>query len=75
MRQHTASAKVKFQELEEDEGLFKTNLNFISTKGCYCTVQIKKPEKMAIIQDCGHTWHDTCLGKWLLNNNTCPLCK
>jgi hypothetical protein len=75
MRQHTASAKVKFQELEEDEGLFKTNLNFISTKGCYCTVQIKKPEKMAIIQDCGHTWHDTCLGKWLLNNNTCPLCR
>jgi uncharacterized protein YegL len=75
MRSSTASAKVRFQELEEEEGLRNTNLNFISTRGCYCTVQIKEPDKMAIIQDCGHTWHDACVGKWLLNNNTCPFCR
>lgn len=75
MRSSTCSAKVRFQKVEEDERLRNTNLNFISTRGCYCTVQIKEPEKMAIIQDCGHTWHDRCLGKWLLNNNTCPLCR
>ena len=75
MRQSTASAKVRFQKVEEDERFGNTNLNFISTRGCYCTIQINEPEKMAIIQDCGHTWHDRCLGKWLLNNNTCPLCR
>ena len=75
MRNYTASAKVRFEELEEKEGLGNTNLNFISTRGCYCTVQIKEPERMAIIQDCGHTWHDKCAGAWLLNNNTCPLCR
>lgn len=75
MRQSTASAKVKFEELEENEGLRNTNLNFISTRGCYCAIQIKAPEKMAIIQDCGHTWHEKCAGKWLLKNNTCPLCR
>jgi uncharacterized protein YegL len=74
-RLSTASAKVRFQDLEEEEGLRNTNLNFISTRGCYCAVEIKEPEKMAIIQDCGHSWHDTCAGAWLLNNNTCPLCR
>ena len=74
-RPSTDSAKVRFQDLEEEEGLRNTNLNFISTRGCYCAVQIKEPEKMAIIQDCGHTWHDKCAGAWLLNNNTCPLCR
>jgi uncharacterized protein YegL len=75
MRSLTASAKVRFEELEENEGFDKTNLNFISTKGCFCTSQIKEPEEMAIIQDCGHTWHEKCLGKWLLNNSTCPLAR
>jgi hypothetical protein len=74
-RYSTANAKVKFQKVEENEGLRNTNLNFISTRGCYCTVQITDPEKMAIIQDCGHTWHEKCAGKWLLNNDTCPLCR
>jgi uncharacterized protein YegL len=75
IRQSTASAKVRFEQVEENEGFDKTNLNFISTKGCFCTSQIKAPEEMAIIQDCGHTWHEKCLGKWLLNNNSCPLCR
>jgi uncharacterized protein YegL len=71
----TASAKVTFKNVEETEGFGNTNLNFISTRGCYCTIQIKAPEQMAIIQDCGHTWHEKCLGKWLSNNSTCPLCR
>jgi uncharacterized protein YegL len=75
MRSATASAKVRFEEVEENEQLINTNLNFISTKGCYCGIQIKKVEKLAIIQNCGHSWHHNCLGKWLSNNNTCPYCR
>lgn len=80
MRSLTARAKVRFKEVEENEvekneGFDKTNLNFISTRGCHCFIQIKAPEEMAIIQDCGHTWHEKCLGKWLSNNSTCPLCR
>jgi hypothetical protein len=24
---------------------------------------------------CGHTYHNSCITKWLLINNTCPYCR
>jgi len=76
MRQSTQTAKLKFQKIEEDEDFVdKTNLDYITTSGCFCYSPIENVEKMAIVQPCGHTFHEICLGKWLLKDGICPLCR
>jgi len=76
MRQSTATAKLKFQKIEEDEDFVdKTNLDYITTSGCFCYSPIGNVEKMAIVQPCGHTFHEICLGNWLLKDGICPLCR
>jgi len=75
-RQSTATAKLKFQKIEEDEDFVdKTNLDYITTSGCFCYIPIGNVEKMAIVQPCGHTFHEICLGNWLLKDGICPLCR
>lgn len=75
-RQSTAIAKLKFKKVEEDEDFVnKTNLDYITTSGCFCYSPIENVEKMAIVQPCGHTFHEICLGNWLLKDDICPLCR
>ena len=33
----------------------------------------KYPENITLI--CNHTFHTSCINKWLENNNTCPNCR
>lgn len=75
-RQTTATAKLRFQKIEENEEFGKTNLDYITTSGlCYCYEEFGSAEKMGIAHPCGHPGHKRCLGKWLSKNDICPLCR
>ncbi|KAI4333615.1 hypothetical protein L6164_018399 [Bauhinia variegata] len=39
-----------------------------------CQDEYKDEEKIGILQ-CGHEYHESCLKKWLLVKNVCPICK
>jgi len=44
--------------------------------GCsVCLNQICKREKVRILPLCNHRYHADCIGVWLKNNTTCPLCR
>ncbi|KAL2336336.1 hypothetical protein Fmac_010782 [Flemingia macrophylla] len=44
----------------------------------YCSVclsQICKGEKVRSLPVCSHRYHADCIGAWLKNHTTCPLCR
>ncbi|KAK7349350.1 hypothetical protein VNO77_06655 [Canavalia gladiata] len=44
----------------------------------YCAVclsQIYKREKVRSLPVCNHRYHADCIGTWLKNHTTCPLCR
>ncbi|KAE8677053.1 UDP-Glycosyltransferase superfamily protein [Hibiscus syriacus] len=61
---------------------FATNINleevaFVDQEPEFCTIcqeDYKKQEKIGTL-DCGHEYHASCFGKWLLVKNVCPICK
>ena len=40
---------------------------------CLDTVQDCK--KIAILKECGHSYHFRCLSSWLERNHSCPICR
>merc|ERR1712086_842790 len=39
-----------------------------------CVEHIKLRDK-GMFMPCGHIYHPACLNPWLLNQNTCPVCR
>ncbi|KAM7492563.1 hypothetical protein LguiA_035484 [Lonicera macranthoides] len=39
-----------------------------------CQNEYKDQEKIGVL-DCEHEYHDDCIKKWLIEKNTCPICK
>ena len=47
-------------------------------EGDYCAVclsQVCKGEKVRTLPVCNHRYHADCIGAWLKNHTTCPLCR
>lgn len=42
-----------------------------------CTICLENiiPVELIAVTECQHTYHRTCLITWLVENNTCPLCR
>ncbi|XP_045787868.1 RING-H2 finger protein ATL16-like [Trifolium pratense] len=40
-----------------------------------CLSQMCKGEKVRLLPLCNHRYHSDCIGVWLKNNTTCPLCR
>jgi len=40
-----------------------------------CLSQMCKGEKVRVLPLCNHRYHADCIGAWLKNNTTCPLCR
>ncbi|RHN39583.1 putative transcription factor C2H2 family [Medicago truncatula] len=40
-----------------------------------CLNQMCKGEKVKVLPLCNHRYHADCIGVWLKNNTTCPLCR
>ncbi|KHG18563.1 E3 ubiquitin ligase BIG BROTHER -like protein [Gossypium arboreum] len=61
---------------------FATNINLeeaapVEQEPDFCTIcqeDYKNQEKIGTL-DCGHEYHASCLRKWLLLKNVCPICK
>ena len=55
--------------LNQECGICRCSLNedssFFQTKGCVSNI---------IEGECGHAYHQECLGPWIKNNKSCPIC-
>lgn len=40
-----------------------------------CLSQMCRGEKVRVLPLCDHRYHADCIGAWLKNNTTCPLCR
>ena len=40
-----------------------------------CSICINQIQEGEEILNCGHTFHFSCIQRWLRNNNTCPMCR
>eukprot|EP01135_Chromosphaera_perkinsii_P005637 Nk52_evm8s356 gene=Nk52_evmTU8s356 len=40
-----------------------------------CLEEFSEGQELRSIPGCGHTFHLTCVDPWLINKQTCPLCK
>lgn len=58
--------------------IFKNTINYgISTskKECIICMQLLLETNSVVILDCGHIYHEICIYKWAIKNNTCPMCR
>jgi hypothetical protein len=39
-----------------------------------CLSSQKSKEKITVLS-CSHSYHNNCITKWVIQNNTCPLCR
>ncbi|GFZ14633.1 hypothetical protein Acr_24g0008230 [Actinidia rufa] len=49
-----------------------------NTKDAQCTVCLSEYDEediLRILPYCGHSFHKTCIDKWLLQHSTCPVCR
>ncbi|KAI8563834.1 hypothetical protein RHMOL_Rhmol03G0140000 [Rhododendron molle] len=42
---------------------------------CICLEEYGNGEEVGILKKCGHKYHVSCIRKWLLVKNACPICK
>lgn len=49
--------------------------NFIFVCNCYWQEEYGNGEEVGILKKCGHKYHVSCIRKWLLVKNACPICK
>lgn len=48
----------------------------VYTQCSICYFQIKKPSQMKVLGCTGcHAFHQKCIWKWIVRNNSCPLCR
>ena len=40
-----------------------------------CLSEMEDGETVRVLPVCMHYFHDACVGEWLQENNTCPLCR
>ena len=39
-----------------------------------CFDEFKSMQRVKLLQECGHEYHDECINKWLENEKRCPIC-
>ncbi|KAI4322981.1 hypothetical protein L6164_022626 [Bauhinia variegata] len=72
LRTKTFETSAKVINLEEEAAYESEDQE---TESCIiCQDEYKNGEKIGILQ-CGHEYHESCLKKWLLVKNVCPVCK
>ncbi|KAL9434440.1 hypothetical protein AB3S75_029142 [Citrus x aurantiifolia] len=57
-----------------------TNLKRVKieeSQSCSCAICLEEFSvgSEACCVGCSHMYHDNCIGRWLKNNNSCPLCR
>ncbi|KAL0488501.1 RING-H2 zinc finger protein RHA1a [Acrasis kona] len=61
-----------------DECLNEINRSEIKTGECcaICLIDIlESDDPVSLLKNCGHIFHDHCVRRWLIRDNSCPLCK
>ncbi|CAK9324315.1 unnamed protein product [Citrullus colocynthis] len=69
-RSYVASATVVNLEEEEESSSLDQDADYC----IICQDHYQNREKVGTL-DCGHEYHASCLKKWLLVKNVCPICK
>lgn len=59
-------------------GLSRARIDAAKTeqgKACVCGICLEPLKRDVIKLDCVHRYHKSCIGKWLAQKRTCPLCR
>ena len=40
-----------------------------------CHEDIKEGERVCLLSDCNHGFHNTCINKWFKEKHECPVCR
>lgn len=56
---------------------YASSASSVDTEADFCTICLSNYENQQKIGklDCGHEYHVDCVKQWLVNKNTCPICK
>ncbi|KAL8170708.1 hypothetical protein V2J09_022512 [Rumex salicifolius] len=54
---------------------FDEELNARDSQCCVCLGEFELKEELRQVAACKHVFHFDCIGSWLRNNATCPLCR
>lgn len=60
------------------DGRVKLKLELLDTavdKCGICLTQFRSGDAAQIGSACRHAFHEKCLGRWLVRNQTCPMCR
>ncbi|KAF9051816.1 hypothetical protein BJ165DRAFT_1340269, partial [Panaeolus papilionaceus] len=61
-----------------DDGRVKLKLRLLDVavnKCGICLFQFKDGDRAGLTSVCRHSFHETCLERWLARSKTCPLCR
>ncbi|EPS57885.1 pspzf zinc finger protein-like protein, partial [Genlisea aurea] len=47
----------------------------LNAKCSICQEEYEAEDVIGILSDCGHGYHEACIGQWLRLKNWCPICK
>tara|TARA_Y100000022_G_C12947029_1_gene238597 strand:- start:41 stop:397 length:357 start_codon:yes stop_codon:yes gene_type:complete len=71
--------KKKIKKFRENNRINKiidnNNLKQIKNLNEICIICMEEGNKKFIKLNCEHFFHKKCLKKWIINNNSCPLCR
>jgi hypothetical protein len=64
------------KEIESNSQIKKFQVNeFEEGANCViCLSEYEKNEKIRILNNCSHSFHKSCIDKWLKSKGKCPLC-
>lgn len=54
---------------------YGTHLDLPNTNCSVCTCDYETDDQIRKLNTCRHYFHKTCIDTWLVDNNTCPLCR
>ncbi|KAF8875404.1 hypothetical protein CPB84DRAFT_1689642 [Gymnopilus junonius] len=62
--------------LQDGRVKLKLTLLDVAVDKCgICLSQFRGADVAALASGCQHSFHESCLGRWLVRSKTCPLCR
>jgi hypothetical protein len=72
---HLSTAKIVHSIRQQLAKKYIGRLHMIANE-CYCAICMDNIEPRAkLITKCFHVFHESCIMNWVINNNSCPVCK
>ena len=52
-----------------------SKVNHFNLDNCSICLENDNQQEISKIEKCGHCFHTNCVQRWLVENNSCPICR